>query len=62
MQSDGTRVGSVDRSRYCGFTDEFDVTCYFLGEVEVFYDLDTHEEWWDCPLCGTAHSEQYFND
>ncbi len=30
--------------------------CMFDGWVEVSYDREVQEAWWECPLCGTEHN------
>lgn len=30
--------------------------CDFHALVEVFIDHETHTQQWDCPVCGTPHT------
>jgi hypothetical protein len=57
--TDGTRYGSYDSTRECNIEDEFGETCYFYGDVEVFYDADVYQECWTCPECAHEHESGY---
>ena len=60
MRTSGIYADSYDAVRYCGKEDHQGETCYFEGDVEVFFDSEsyTHVEWWTCPLCGYEHEEE----
>ena len=55
MGSSGIYADSYESVEYCGWVDAEEETCYFEGEVEVYFDPEAGYATWQCPLCNHHH-------